>query len=225
MIARCIVGKPHAMSLSAPVEREHIHSRTVECRGFRRADGLWDIEGHMTDTKTYGFDNEHRGRIEPGEPIHDMWMRLTVDDTLTIKAVEVKSAAGPFAICPAIEPAYQQLIGLQLRGGFTRKSREALGGAKGCTHLTELLGPVATTAFQTVFPILAREREDMRAVSGDAPRPGNGSGRSRRPLMLNSCHAFAEDSPLVKDKWPEHYAGNDRPNVDRPVAGDPGKPG
>lgn len=199
------------MTLSAPeIQREHIHTRQVECRGFRRADGLWDIEGHMTDTKTYGFENEHRGRIDPGTPIHDMWLRLTVDDTLTIRAVEANSAAGPFAICSAIEPAYQKLIGLSLKPGFTRKSREALGGVHGCTHLTELLGPIATTAFQTIFPILSREREDMRAVAGE----GHGQGPSKRPAMLNTCHAFASDSPLVREKWPDYYTGSDHPAVE-----------
>ncbi len=38
------------MPLSPPAaSREHIHTRVVECRGYRRDDGLWDIEGHITD--------------------------------------------------------------------------------------------------------------------------------------------------------------------------------
>ncbi|MBO6784243.1 MAG: DUF2889 domain-containing protein, partial [Alphaproteobacteria bacterium] len=45
------------MPLSPPAEREHIHTRTVECAGYRRTDGLWDIEGHLTDVKTYTFEN------------------------------------------------------------------------------------------------------------------------------------------------------------------------
>ncbi|HYD97931.1 MAG TPA: DUF2889 domain-containing protein, partial [Alphaproteobacteria bacterium] len=76
------------MPLSAPAARRHIHTRTVTCQGFRREDGLWDIEGHMTDVKTYAFGNEWRGEIAPGEPLHDMWMRLTIDDGFTVHAVE-----------------------------------------------------------------------------------------------------------------------------------------
>ena len=74
------------MPLSPPAERQHIHTRRVTCQGFRRADGLWDIEGHITDVKTYPFANDYRGTIEPGDPIHDMWIRLTLDDSFEVKA-------------------------------------------------------------------------------------------------------------------------------------------
>ena len=33
--------------------------------------------------------------------------------------------------------------------GLSADVRERLGGTEGCTHIVELLGPVATTAFQT----------------------------------------------------------------------------
>ena len=39
------------MPLSPAAPREHIHTRTVTCRGYRRKDGLWDIEGHLVDVK------------------------------------------------------------------------------------------------------------------------------------------------------------------------------
>jgi len=193
------------MTLTPPQKRDHIHTRQVECRGYRRTDGLWDIEGHITDVKTTGFDNEYRGRIEPGTPIHDMWMRLTLDDELTIRDIEVTTDASPFAVCVGVLPNYQKLIGLSIRPGFTQKSRALLGGAKGCTHLTELLGPVATTAFQTIFPVLARERDDMAAVGGNSQ--SDESGKKRRPVLLNTCHAFASNRPVVKQRWPDFYTG------------------
>src|SRR5689334_18613275 len=102
------------MPLSPSVPREHIHSRQIELRGYRREDGLWDIEGHLTDTKTYGFTNEFRGEVEPGTPIHDMWLRLTVDDTLTIRGVEAVTDASPYRICPEITSNFQRLVGLQI---------------------------------------------------------------------------------------------------------------
>ena len=40
------------MPLSRAVPRDHIHTREIRCRGFRRRDGLWDIEGVLEDTKT-----------------------------------------------------------------------------------------------------------------------------------------------------------------------------
>ena len=58
------------MPLSPPVEREPIHTRKVTCRGYLRQDGLWDVEGHMTDQKSYAYPNDYRGQIEAGEPVH-----------------------------------------------------------------------------------------------------------------------------------------------------------
>ena len=37
------------MPLSPPVGRQHLHTRRVTCQGFFREDGLWDIEGRITD--------------------------------------------------------------------------------------------------------------------------------------------------------------------------------
>ena len=54
------------MPLSPPQERELLHSRDIVLRGYRRADGLYDIEAQLTDTKSYGFGQPrprlHRGR-------------------------------------------------------------------------------------------------------------------------------------------------------------------
>ena len=51
------------MPLSTPVERELLHLRDIELRGWQRSDGLYDIEAHLLDTKTYAFSNESRGEI------------------------------------------------------------------------------------------------------------------------------------------------------------------
>ena len=55
-----------------PSGRASIHSRDIRCCGFRREDGLWDIEATLEDTKTYSFANQDRGGIAAGEPIHRM---------------------------------------------------------------------------------------------------------------------------------------------------------
>lgn len=201
------------MPLSPPVERELVHDRTVVCRGWRRVDGLWDIEGHLVDTKTYGFPNEYRGFIGPGHPIHDMWLRLTIDGDMTVVAVDAVTDSGPFPICPDITPNFQRLVGLSIGGGWRRAVRERLGGVEGCTHLVELLGPMATTAYQTIFGERSRQRREAEA-RGEAPPPET---PGRKPALLNSCHAFAETSPVVARIWPDWHrpasapAGNDRP--------------
>ena len=138
------------MPLSPAAAREHLHTREVRCQGFRRADGLWDIEGHLVDTKTYAFDNQWRGHVEAGVPVHQMWIRLTLDDHRTIQAVEAVTDHSPYEVCGAITPNFQRLVGLRIVPGFTARVKELLGGTEGCTHLVELLGPMATTSYQTM---------------------------------------------------------------------------
>lgn len=199
------------MVLSAPADRDHLHTRTVTCQGFRRRDGLWDIEGHMTDVKTYAFHNDHRGSIEPGDPLHDMALRITVDDSLTIVAAEATTNKAPYAICPSITPNFQKLIGLSIKGGFTRMVRARLGGVHGCTHLVELLGPMATTAFQTIYPILVKERAERipsEAATGPESDTAPPKKAEKPPALLNSCHAYASNGPLVKKLWPAFYTGD-----------------
>ena len=201
------------MPLSSPADRRQIHDRTVQCRGFRRADGLWDIEGHLTDVKTYAFGNAFRGVIEPGEPLHDMWLRLTVDDQLTIIAAEAVMDRFPYHICCDIAPAFKKLEGLRIGPGLWKEIRQRLGGVNGCTHLVELIRPVATTAFQTIYPILARER-------GELPDERHARAPShKRPALLNTCHSYASDSEVVRIHWPDFYTGD----ADRavPAAGAP----
>jgi hypothetical protein len=189
------------MPLSAPaVERELLHTRRVTCQGFRRADGLWDIEGHITDTKTHpmGPSSGLDKTVPAGEFLHEMWIRLTIDDTMRVVAVEAVTDNSPHAQCPAITAAFQKLVGLRIAGGWTAAVKERVGGVQGCTHLVELLGPVATTAFQTLTAVLWKRAEE--AV-------GRGE-RDSRGGMVNTCHAWSADGDLVRRHFPAHYTGS-----------------
>ena len=186
------------MPLSPPVERDPIHTRTVTCRGWRRKDGLWDVEGHLVDVRSYAFDNEWRGTIRPGEPLHEMWVRITVDETLTIRAIEAATDNSPFPACSGAVPGMDSLVGLAIKPGFTAQVKSRIGGAKGCTHLMELMGPVATTAYQTLIPVLMRQA-----------RASPDRSEARRAMKINSCHAYRSDGELVRRHWPEHYTGSE----------------
>ena len=85
------------MPLSPPIGRQHLHTRRVVCQGFFRDDGLWDIEGRITDEKTYEHGNEWRGVLKPGDHVHDMSIRLTLDHRFTKSA---SCVAHPCTILP-----------------------------------------------------------------------------------------------------------------------------
>ncbi|MFN4088230.1 MAG: DUF2889 domain-containing protein [Alphaproteobacteria bacterium] len=174
------------MPLSPAKPRRHIHTRRIECRGYLREDDLWDVEAWIEDTKAYAFDSELRGAVEAGGQIHDMVARLTVDDRLTIHAAEAESRVTPYRICPAAAAGFSRLAGLRIRPGWMREAAKAYGGREACTHLFELLRPMATTAFQTIFPW----REGEAAARGAAPDQSAGP-------PVDSCYAYAADREVV----------------------------
>ena len=87
--------------------RKHVHTRAIEYRGYEREDGLWDIEAHMADTKTYEFKNDWRGPVKVGEPLHEMLLRVTIDDEFIIRDVVAVTDNSPFEMCPDITPEYK----------------------------------------------------------------------------------------------------------------------
>ncbi len=180
------------MPLSPPSTRNHVHTRQVQCLGFERDDGLWDIEGRMTDIKTYDMSNVDRGGMIPaGEALHDMAIRLTIDLDFRIHLVEAVIDYSPFKLCPSIADQFQQLKGKSIGPGWTRMTKELFSGTRGCTHLMELLGPIATTAIQATHLARSRAAQD--------------SGTNSKPVMLNTCHALADSGDVVRRLWPEHY--------------------
>lgn len=176
------------MPLPSPAPRKHIHTRRIELNGYQRADGLWDIEAHLVDTKGYEFHNRFRGPIPIGEHLHEMWMRLTLDDEMKIHAVEACTDYSPFPICPEAAANFQRLVGMQIGSGWIDRVKERIGAVEGCTHLLELLRPMATVAFQTIMPLRRKEEPELR-----------------RPALINSCHGWREDGEPVRQIYPQWH--------------------
>ncbi len=192
------------MPLSKPEPREHLHTRSITYQGYKRDDGLWDIEGHLTDTKTYTINNNWRDKIAVGEPLHEMLIRATIDDNFLIKDVEAKTENSPFEICPDITPNYKSLIGIVMGAGWRQSIRQKVGGVAGCTHITELLFPMATVAIQTIGPFKTNASKN-KITPHDESKP-------KRPFVLNTCHAWSTDSIVVKEHEPAFYTGDDVKN-------------
>ncbi|MGY8996734.1 MAG: DUF2889 domain-containing protein [Alphaproteobacteria bacterium] len=185
------------MPLPDPAPRKKIHTREIICHAYEREDDLWDLEAHLTDIKTYGFDNNDRGRVEAGEPIHGMWIRLTIDAQFLVHDVEAAMDHTPYAMCNRIEPDHKMLIGASIGPGWNKKINSLLGRTHGCTHMREMLGRMATVAYQAVYGRKRRDGEYIDAVDET----------KRKPFMLDGCHTWATDSEVVKMEYPEWYTG------------------
>ncbi len=187
------------MPLPDASPRKHVHTRAIDYRGYEREDGLWDIEAHMTDTKTYEFSNNWRGTVPVGEPMHEMLLRVTIDDSFVIQDIFAATEHSPFEVCPAIAPNYKKLIGIKMGPGWRKAIRMKVGGTEGCTHLTELLFPMATVAMQTIWPIMSKRKQESDT---EEKQP-----QGKRPVVLDTCHAWASDSPVVRENAPKYFTG------------------
>jgi len=185
------------MPLPEPAARQHLHTRAVTYRGYRRDDGLWDIEAEMSDTKTYAFERTLRGTMQPGTPIHGMAIRVTVDNGLTIRAIAASMDHTPFDECLGGEDPMQQMVGATMGPGWRVAIERALGGVRGCTHLRELLFNMATAAYQTipVYRAHLRRAAGQSEVQGDQP-----------PYHLGKCLAWDFNGPVVQRVYPR-FAG------------------
>jgi hypothetical protein len=202
------------MPLSPPVERELSHTRAILLHGYRRTDGLYDIEASLTDTKAYDFPNEERGVIAAKEPLHGMFMRMTVTEDMAITACEAVSDHTPYAICPTAAPNFARLAGLKIGRGFLKDANLRIGGTHGCTHLRELLQQMATTAFQTINPDRAKRDTEAAAkpgetISGETLDAKITERWGGPPAILGTCLAYGTTSPVVKRRWPHLYTGAD----------------
>ncbi|WP_337998038.1 DUF2889 domain-containing protein [Oleispirillum naphthae] len=191
------------MPLTPPSPRRLVHQRTIVCTGYAREDGLWEIEGGFADTKSETYREGDQGPIPAGVPLHGMRLRLVVDDSAQILSAEAEIGNAPFAICPLAAPLAAKLAGLSIGKGFMTEARRIIGGAKGCTHVLELLSEVAATAFQTLHEVRWKEN-DARDAAGLPPR---------RPAIIDTCHALRADGPVVRLKWPE-FARDPKPGND-----------
>lgn len=218
-------NKVGSMALSEPVKREAMHTRRIEIQGFLREDGLLDVDARLVDTKPYSFANDDSGEIPAGRPLHEMLVRMTVDEKLVITACEAVTLHSPYAECGGGADNMGVLVGLALKAGFIKAANERLRGALGCTHIREMLQQIATVAHQTMWPV--RERARARRLAEEQRRdprrivraePGEDDGSIR---LLNTCFAYASTGAVVRKRWP-HLATPPAPAVlaPQPVAAD-----
>jgi len=178
------------MPLPPPVPREELHLRRIAMRGFHRSDGLFDIEGRLVDQKTHAVELTSDRTLPAHAPVHDMAVRLCVDDRFLVRSATAVSDVTPHTICPDAAAAVASVIGLTIGAGWSREVLARVGGTKGCTHIVGLLLAMGTTAYQSIGPFLRRS---------DAAGPG-----SAPVHLFDTCHAYDREKSLVARYWPEH---------------------
>lgn len=181
------------MSLSSlsSVARKPLHKRAITVEVFEREDGLWDVDAQLIDTKAYNFPLFQGGEHPAGQPVHHMWLRITIDNTYTIVDAGVQYDAAPYPVCSTIAESYKQLIGLNLLRGFRHDVRARLAGRHGCTHVTELTNVLPTAAIQGIATRLSPVKPAYEQI--------------KRPFHIDGCHALRADGEVVQVYYPKWY--------------------
>ncbi|QHE84585.1 DUF2889 domain-containing protein [Hydrogenophaga sp. BPS33] len=186
------------MPLSPPQTRSPITARHIVCEGFRRDDGLWEVEARLADTRSYEAPTLWRPNLPAGEPFHEMALRLAFDDLREIHEIEVAIDSHPFPECPSAIPNFQRLIGLRMGAGFNKAVQARVGGEEGCTHVLTLITNMATVAVQTLgSQIRWNDRASAERVYGlDA---------DGKPPVVGACRGYGRSGEMVRRIYPDFY--------------------
>ena len=173
----------------AAATRRLKHRRQIDVQVFDRGDGFWEVDATLTDTKT--SDGHPGGEFRPaGTPIHQMLLRLVVDESFNIVEAGSETRWMPYTgHCDAHGDVYARLVGLNLMRSFRKELRDRVGGVLGCTHITELAQVLPTAVVQG----FAGEVLDTR---------GHGD---ERPFQIDRCHALRADGDVVRVHYPRWY--------------------
>ncbi len=185
-----------ARSASPPLPPEPegrlLHHRSYDVRAYHLADDRLMLRGIVHDQKPPGiyFDDDP----DPLS-VHHMVVDLHLHfPSLEIVAADVTMNVTPHHECSRIEPDYQQLVGLSIARGFSRKVKDLFGGPSGCTHIGALLQAMAPVAIQSMW--------SMRAVTDGTPmnvdaEPDLEARRRSLAFNINTCHIWDEQGEQV----------------------------
>jgi Protein of unknown function (DUF2889) len=183
---------PPTMTLpQAAPDRQLKHRRQIDVQVFSRGNGLWEVDAVLTDVKTR-VANMTDGPRAAGTPIHEMLLRLVVNQQLDILEAGSETRWMPYTgICNEHGDAYAKLVGLNLLKNFRAAVRERLGGVLGCTHITEMAQVLPTAVVQA----FAGEVIDTRGDTEGA----------KQPFQIDRCHALRSDGAAVRQFYPRWY--------------------
>ena len=161
-----------------------VHDRKIAMRTFDLGDHFILVEGNLIDHRHWPRDK--KASEQPGI-VHDMVIRLKIKGPeMSIEEAEAAMPHHPNEECPAVIPGIRNLQGLRIAPGFTMKVKRAIGGTKGCAHLTSLVLAMGEEAVQGYWSAYGEERGKLGLRAQEIKN------------LINTCHLWREDGPIVK---------------------------
>jgi hypothetical protein len=113
------------------------------------------------------------------------------DGDMVIREIDTAIRAYPYRECSQGGEALQALVGLRIGPGWSSEVRKRLPSGDTCTHLKEMLIPLASAAYQAMHSVRLHQVNDVDA--------------SGRPLKIDSCYAYGASRELVLQRWPAFH--------------------
>ena len=142
------------------------------------------VEGRLIDRR---YLPEQTETSEESRLLHHMVIQLKVKGPqMVIEEAVAKMPDHPRKECPEMLPWIRKLEGLEIAPGYSVKVKKAIGGAKGCAHLTSLVIAMGESAVQGYWAAygIGRGKLDLREET------------IRR--FINTCHLWKEEGPILK---------------------------
>ncbi len=159
-----------------------VHTRKISIQTSDLGDNSILVEGSLIDHR-----HPEQDSSKGAELVHHMVIRLEVrGPRMLIEKAEAAMPHHPREECPEVLPSIRDLEGLEIAPGYTMKVKKAIGGVKGCAHLTSLVIAMGESAVQGYW------------AAYEAERRTKGLREQTIKKFINTCHLWKEDGPIVR---------------------------
>ena len=160
--------------------------------------GEYRLEARLTDLSRGGNYGpaETDGGDASSKVIHDVALTGRVRGPgLEITELDVQTLTVPYASCPFVLPALQQLIGKELMHGWRRAVLDLSGGTLGCTHVNTLL--LGLTEMQTMVIFLKMNERLAYTAENRASGDWMSAGLPVAPELGDAGYSLRRGGPVL----------------------------
>ena len=171
-------------------DKEKVHTRQIRLATYPHGDTGILVHGELEDRRHVPI-IDILGRPKGLGIIHDITLTLAVEqDPLRIVDAEADMVTVPMEECRSCLDTVKQLVGLEVKSGFSSQVRKIMGNTRGCTHLCTL---VTAMAQEIVHGWLTQKRR------GQTVMPTALASVQGKNFLVNSCRIWKKDGPRIKE--------------------------
>ena len=165
-----------------------IHTRDIDIATYECGDEKIIVEGKLKDDRlitSYPISGQTR---HPGA-VHNMTIQMLIEcSTITIQEMHVEMPCVPHEECVETSEGLSKIKGLKISPGFTSNVKRALGGKRGCLHLTTLVLAMAPAIIQGIW--VHRNRK---------PGENKMSPDFLDTYLIDTCWVWRKEGPLSNE--------------------------